>query len=398
MKLFQSFLIAFMVLSAVVASAQPSGAGNNLPPINTNKKNGGYTFKISKIIEATPVKNQNKSGTCWVFSTNSFIESEIMRMGHGKVDLSEMYVVRNMYIQKAEQYIRYQGHTNFGSGGEPHDVINAVREYGLIPFSVYSGMPAGQVKPEHNEIDAVLKAMLDAMLKLPDGKLNPNWKAAFIGALDGYFGTPPANFTYQGKNYTPQSFAQAMGVNPDDYVELTSFTHHPFYSSFILEIPDNWSHQLVYNMPLQDLKRVVDNALDNNYSVGWAMDDSERGFSFKNGLAIVPEKNFEDMSQAERDSMFMQPSAEKEITQANRQEAFDNLSTTDDHGMQIVGYANDQTGKPYYYIKNSWGTERNDLNGYLYCSVPYFLYKTTAIMVNKHALPKEIASKLGIKM
>ncbi len=259
-------------------------------------------------------------------------------------------------------------------------------------------MPAGQVKPTMNEMDHVLKAMLDAMIKLPDGKLNPNWKAAFIGALDGYMGTPPANFNYQGKNYTPQSFAQTMGINPDDYVEITSFSHHPFYSQFVLEVPDNWANQPEYNIPLQDLKRVVDYALDNNYSIDWAMDDSEKGFSFKNGLAIVPPKSYEDMSQTEKDSMFSKPGPEKEINQANRQEAFDNLGTTDDHGMQIVGYANDQTGAPYYLVKNSWGAESNDLGGYLYCSVPYFLYKTTAIMVNKHALPKDIATRLGIKL
>lgn len=389
MKLLRYLFAAICLLAAGVICAQPL--------INTNKKGGGYTFTISKMIEAPPVKNQFKSGTCWAFSTNSFVESEIMRLGHGQIDLSEMYFVRNMYIQKAENYIRYQGHANFGSGGEPHDVINTIREYGLIPYAVYTGMPPGQVKPTMNEMDDVLKAMLDAMLKLPDGKLNPNWKAAFIGALDGYMGTPPANFTFQGKNYTPQSFAQSLGINPDDYVEITSFLHHPFYKPFILEIPDNWANGEVYNIPLQDMLRVVDNAVNNNYSVAWAMDDSERGFSFKNGVAIVPEKNFEDMTPGERDSMFTGPRPEKEINQANRQEAFDNLSTTDDHGMQIIGIANDQTGARYYLVKNSWGTEANDLGGYLYASIPYFLYKTTMIMVNKNALPKDIAQKLGIK-
>jgi len=389
MKSLPCCLFALALLFIGAASAQPA--------INTNKKGGGFIFKINKMIEGTPVKNQYKSGTCWVFSTNSFIESEIMRLGHPKVDLSELFVVRNMYIQKAEHYIRYEGHTNFGSGGEPHDVINTIRQYGLVPFSVYTGMPEGQVKPVQNEIDAVLKAMLDAMLKLPDGKLNPNWKAAFTGALDGYMGTPPAQFTYDGKTYTPQSFARAMGINSDDYVEITSFSHHPYYSQFILEVADNWANQPEYNVPLEDLKRIVDNAIDHNYSVAWASDVSEKGFSFKNGLAIVPEKNYDDMAQAERDSMFIGPRPEKGISQAVRQEAFDNLSTTDDHGMQILGTATDQKGFPYYLVKNSWGTDKNDLDGYFYCSIPYFLYKTTAIMVNKRALPKDIAAKLGIK-
>jgi len=189
-----------------------------------------------------------------------------------------------------------------------------------------------------------------------------------------------------------------MGVNTDDYVELTSFSHHPFFQPFVLEVADNWANQPEYNIPLQDMKQVVDNALDHNYSVAWASDVSEKGFNFKNGLAIVPEKNFDDMTQAEKDSMFSSPHNEKEIDQAVRQEAFDNLSTTDDHGMQILGSATDQKGKPYYLVKNSWGTDKNDLDGYFYCSVPYFLYKTTGILVNKHALPKELAAKLGIKL
>ncbi|HWB62054.1 MAG TPA: C1 family peptidase, partial [Chitinophagales bacterium] len=387
MKQLLCLLFALVVLQA---TAQP--------PINTNKKGGGYTFTIQKMLEAAPVQNQFKSGTCWVFSTNSFIESELLRMGKGNINVSEMYVVRNMYIQKAEHYLRYQGNTNFGSGGEPHDVMNTIREYGLAPFSAYPGMPDGQVKPVMGEVDAVLRAMLDAMLKMHDGKLNPNWKAAFTGALDGYMGVPPQSFSYQGKTYTPKSFAESLGLNPDDYIEITSFTHHPFDKPFILEIPDNWANGEVYNVPLGDLKRIVDNAVMNNFSVAWATDISEHGFSFKNGVAIVPQTDYEDMTPAQRDSMFSRPEPEKGITQQLRQQAFDNLSTTDDHGMQIIGLATDQNGTPYYLVKNSWGTDKNDLEGYLYCSIPYFEYKTTCIMVNKHALPKDIAARLGIKL
>ncbi len=390
MKLFQRLMLAALLIAVSSLKAQP--------PINTNKKNGGYTFTIDKQVNCTPVKNQNKSGTCWCYSTQSFIESELMRMGKGNLDLSEMFVVRNMYIQKAEHYIRYQGHTNFGAGGEPHDVINAMREYGIVPKEIYSGMPPGETKPVHNEMDGALKAMLDVMVKTPDGKLNPNWKAAFIGALNGYMGTPSETFTYQGKTYTPQSYAKSLGINPDDYVELTSFTHHPFYSQFILEVPDNWANSEVYNVSLEDLGRIAANAIANDYSVEWGTDVSEKGFSYKNGVAIVPEKDYDDMNQMEKDSMFNKPGKEKVITQQLRQEAFDNLSTTDDHGMQITGSAKDQNGNSYYLVKNSWGTERNDLAGYFYCSVPYFLYKTTSIMVNKHALPKDIANKLGIKI
>jgi bleomycin hydrolase len=387
--MFRGSILALLLFIGLCSAAQPS--------INTNKKGGGYTFTIVKMLEATPVKNQFKSGTCWVFSTNSFLESELLRMGKGNINLSEMYVVRNEYIQKAEHYIRYHGTTNFGSGGEPHDVMNTIKDYGLIPYEVYTGMPDGQTKPKQTEMDAVLRGMLDIMDKLLDGSLNPNWKAAFIGALDGYMGAPPQTFTYQGKSYTPKSFAQSLEINPNDYVEVTSFTHHPFYSSFILEVPDNWANGMVYNVPLDDLKRIADNAVMNNYSIQWSTDVSERGFSFKNGVAIVPPKDYEEMSQTEKDSMFSAPAPELNITQALRQQAFDNLSTNDDHGMQIVGIANDQKNTPYYLVKNSWGTDRNDLDGYLYCSIPYFLYKTTSIMVNKRALPKDIASKLGIK-
>ncbi|MFN8285204.1 MAG: C1 family peptidase [Chitinophagales bacterium] len=383
------YFLLLILLSGISLKAQP--------PINTNKKDGGYTFNLKKFVNTTSVKNQYKSNTCWCYSTESFLESELMRMGKGSVDLSEMFVVRNMYIQKAERYIRYHGTTNFSPGGEPHDVMNAVREFGLLPMEVYPGNSGTAEKPVHSEMDAVLKSMLDVMIRTPDGSLNPNWKSAFIGALDGYLGTPPDSFTYQGKTFTAKTYAQSLGINPDDYVEITSFTHHPFYSSFILEIPDNWAAQQVYNVPLEDLKRIADNAISNNYSVDWASDVSEKGFSYKNGVAIVPVKNVEDMNAEEKDSLFVSPHAEKTITQKNRQDAFDNLTTTDDHGMQIVGMADDQNGNSYYLVKNSWGTE-NDLKGFFYCSTPYFLYKTTSITVNKRAIPKDILSKLGIKI
>ncbi len=366
------------------------------PPITTNKTDGGYTFSIKKQVNATPVKDQNNSNTCWCFSTESFLESELLRMGKGAYNLSEMFVVRNMYIQKAEHYIRYNGATAFSAGGEPHDVINAVREYGMLPMEAYPGNAGTADKPDHAEMDGVLRAMLDAMLRKPGGSLSPNWKNAFIGALDGYLGTPPESFTYQGKTFTPKTYAQSLGLNMDDYIEITSFTHHPFYSLFILEIPDNWANQFVYNVPLEDFMRITDNALSNDYTVAWAADISEKGFSFKNGVAIVPVKDYQDMSADEKDSMFLCPLPEKTITQRMRQEAFDNLTTTDDHGMQLVGMANDQNGTPYYLVKNSWG-EENDLKGYLYCSAPYFMYKTTFIMVNKKALPKDILNKLGLK-
>jgi len=368
----------------------------------TNKEGSKYQFTILKDNGALDVKNQYKSGTCWCFSTQSFIESELMRMGKGKIELSEMFVIHNMYLQKAVHYVRFQGHAQFGEGGEPHDVMNAVREYGIVPESAYVGLPDdqvknGQVKPEMGEMDAVLKDMLDEMNKLHDGKLNPNWFKAYQGALDGYMGATPENFNYNGKTYTPKEFAQYLGINPDDYVEITSFTHHPFYSKFILEVPDNWAASEVYNVPLDEFHQITDNAIQKGYTVEWGADVSEPGFSAKNySIAIVPQMEVGNMTSAAiKDSIFMNPVAQMTITQEMRQKAFDNLSTTDDHGMQITGMATDQNGDPFYIVKNSWGTS-NYCKGYFYVSVPYYLYKTTSIMVNKNAIPADIRKKMGL--
>lgn len=383
------YLLNFFILTNYIV-------GQDLPL--TNKPGSKYQFTVIKDNGATDVKDQFKSGTCWVFSTQSFLESELMRMGKGAIQLSEMYVVHNMYLQKAMHFIRYQGHAQFGPGGEPHDVINAVRDYGIVPAAAYSGLPEGETKPVMSEMDNVLKAMLDEMNKLPEGKLNPNWFAAFKGALDGYMGVPPAEFIYNGVSYTPQSFAKYLGINPDDYVEITSFTHHPFYQKFILEVPDNWAESEVYNVPLDEFHQITDNALNNGYTVEWGADVSEPGFGAKNySLAVVPQMDMQGqkLSPSARDSLFMNPVAEQTITQELRQKAFDNLSTTDDHGMQLTGIAKDQNGDEFYIVKNSWGTS-NYCKGYFYVSEPYYLYKTTCIMVNKNAIPSAIRKKIGL--
>ncbi|MBL7807581.1 MAG: aminopeptidase [Saprospiraceae bacterium] len=356
----------------------------------------GYHFTQVKKMEAMPVQNQFKSSTCWVYSTNSFLESELIRLGKTPVDLSEMYVVRAAYIKKAENYIRRQGAAAFSEGAENHDVMNLVREYGIVPHAVYSGMPAGQDKPVHGEMEAVLKGIVEAVHKMPDGKLSKQWKSAFIGALDGYMGTPPASFQWEGKTYTPQTYFQSLGIKPEDYIALTSYNHHPFHKPFVLEVSDNWSNGMFYNLTIDELIQTAEHAVTNGFSIAWATDVSEKTFSAKEGLAIIPEKAWDDLSQGARDSLWKAPGKEKWVTQEERQQAFDELSTTDDHGMHITGLVTDQTGAKYFTVKNSWGTVKKEMAGYLYVSQAYFRFKTMAIMVHKDAIPKAIRQKLGI--
>jgi bleomycin hydrolase len=382
-------------IASLLAMCSASVVAQDMPTTNSAKSK--YVFTIVKDNSATGVKNQFHSGTCWCFSTQSFLESEAMRMGKDPVDLSEMFVVYNMYVQKAIHYMRYEGHTNFGEGGEPHDVINAVKEFGIVPKSAYLGLDPKDSLPRMSDMDETLKAMLDAMLKRPEGHLDRNWLAAFKGALNGFMGTPPTTFTYKGKTYDPKSFAAYLGINPDDYVEVTSFTHHPFYQKFVLEVPDNWANAEAYNVPLEDMHAIADNALKNGYTVEWGADVSEKYFSYKNGIALVPQMDMGNMTAGspQYDSVFLNPVPQKTITQDMRQDAFDNLATTDDHGMQITGLAKDQNGDEFYIVKNSWGTS-NYCKGYFYVSVPYFVYKTTAILVNKNAIPADLRKKMGI--
>ena len=341
--------------------------GQELP-----SKINDYQFTTKKLIGATSVKNQNKSSTCWIYSTHSFLESELIRMGKPPVDLSEMFVARAGYLDRADLYMRRQGNTAFGQGAENGDVMNLIKKYGLTPQSVYSGMPVGQDKPVHFEMEAVLKGILDNML------------------------TPPETFVYEGKTYSPNSFVSSIGINPDDYIAITSFTHHPFYKPFILEVADNWAQNLFYNVPVDELKTITDHALENGYSVIWATDVSEKTFSREFGLAINTTIPWEDIEVKYRDSIWKKPQAEKLVTQEERQYSFDQLLTTDDHGMHIIGNAVDQNGTSYYIVKNSWGTSNKITNGYIYASDAYFRHKTISIMVHKNAIPKAIRSKLGL--
>lgn len=361
------------------------------------KKIPGFNFTPVKDLKATSVKNQYHSGTCWDYSSSSFVESEIMRMGKGEYDLSEMFTVRNAYYDKALQYVRWHGSVEFGAGGEFHDLMNIIKTKGMVPKEVYPGMLEGDKNPVHGELDAVMKAIVDVIIRNPNGKLSNVWEKVISDVLDDYLGKYPEKFTYQGKEYTPMSFAKELGINPDDYIELSSYTHHPYYDQFVIEVPDNWIRAKAYNVPIDELARIIDNSIMNGYTVAWGADVSDEGFAFKKGLAIVPAKEWADMEKKEKDSIFNHPVQQKVITQEIRQKAFDNYMTTDDHGMHIVGIVKDQLGQKYYKVKNSWGTKNNDYDGYFYASEPYVLLSTTDIMINKNSLPKDIAKKLNIR-
>jgi bleomycin hydrolase len=353
----------------------------------------GYVFTVKKEMAYTPVKNQASSSTCWCFSGISFLESELLRMGKKPYDLSEMYIVRHTYEKKADMYARMHGSSTFGGGGEYGDVLNGSIEIGMVPEEVYPGLNYGETKHNHREMDAVLKGFMDAVIK--GSKLTTAWPAGLNGILDAYLGKMPETFNYGGKNYTPVSFMKELGIHPEDYIILTSFTHHPFYKPFVLEIPDNWAAGSFYNIPIDELMQVIDNSLATGYTVAWASDMSDRGFSMKEGVAIIPEKNWNEMSEEEIADVFKGPHPEKVITQEMRQKEFDNYTTTDDHGMHIVGVATDQAGDTFYKVKNSWGIT-GKYDGFIFVSKPFIMLRTTNIMVNKNAIPAAIAKKLGI--
>jgi len=373
--------IILITLLATIVSAQ-----------KIEKEN--FDFKEIKNIKTTSVKSQDRTGTCWCFATTSFLETELIRMGKGEFDLSEMFFIRNAFETKALNYVRFHGKTNFGQGGQAHDVLNEIAENGIVPESVYSGKVYGQEKHNHSEQNAVLKGMLDGVIK--SRKPTPVWENAYNSVLDAYLGEVPASFTFEGKTYTPVSFTKYLGINPDDYIELTSYSHNPYYESFVLEMPDNWSYDGYYNLPVDDLIDVMKKAITAGYSVAWDGDMSDKGFSHKNGVAIVPETDWENMSDEVKDSVFVKPGKEKQITQEMRQEAFANYTVTDDHLMHLTGMAKDKNGTYYFLTKNSWGPESNDFGGYLYMSESFVRLHTMAFMIHKDALPKDIKEKLGL--
>lgn len=371
--------------------------------------NDGYQFTTVKEVKISPVKNQNRTGTCWCFSGLGFLESELLRMGKGEYDLSEMFIVNHSYKDKADKYVRLHGYLNFAQGGSFGDVLYAAKHYGLVPESVMNGLNYGETMHVHGEMESAAANYLKAIIKNPNRKLSTAWKKGFDGIIDAYLGELPEKFTYNGKEYTPKSFAEELGLNIDDYVSLTSFTHHPFYSAFPIEVQDNWRWDLSYNLPIDELMQVFDNAINNGYSIAWASDVSEKGFS-RNGVAVAAdiesmERSGSDqdrwlgLSQTQKDQeikkMLEKPCQEIKVTQELRQEEYDNYKTTDDHGMLIYGIAKDQTGKKFYMVKNSWGTD-SKYKGTWYASETFVAFKTMNIVVHKNAIPKEIRAKLGI--
>ena len=374
-------------------------------------KKEGFEFTVVKENPITSIKNQNRAGTCWSYSGLAFIESELLRMGKGEHDLAEMFIVHNTYLDRADKAVRTHGDVSFSQGGSFYDVLYAMKHYGLVPESeMRPGVMYGDTLSNHNELSAVSDAVVAAIARQKSLQKNANnellWKKAVQAVHDIYLGERPESFTYNGKEYTPKSFYESLGLNADDYVSLTSYTHHPFYSSFVLEIQDNWRWAPSYNLPIDELMEVFDNAIMKGYTIAWGSDVSEDGFS-RNGVAVLPdadkaqELSGSDMARwlkmkPEEKKLNTKPQPQKWATQEERQAAYDNFETTDDHGMQIYGIAKDQAGNEYYMVKNSWG-KSGTYEGIWYASKAFARYKTMNIVVHKDALPKAIAKKLGIK-
>ncbi len=409
MKTFKRYLLLLVAgFITFFATAQEKG-------VKSEEKSEGYIIKDVKVLPATPVKDQARSGTCWAFSSLSFLESEMLRQGYPVVDLSEMYIVHKCYLDKAVKYVRLHGELGFSSGGVFNNATHVLRDYGLVPEAAYSGLNIGEKRHIHGEMDQVLEGLVESIIKNKNKKITPVWQDVVKATLNAYLGEIPGTFNYEGKEYSPRSFAdEYCGIDPDDYIEITSYMHHPYYSKFAIEIPDNWMWKEVYNVPLNELIEIIDHSIENGYTVAWGGDTSGKEFNTrKTGVAVVPDIDFTEMSGAEIEKWealtekerekkseellyrFDKPGKEKKITPEMRQKAFDNYQTTDDHSVHIIGTAKDQNGTVYYKVKNSWGVY-NKYKGYFYMSKPYASYRVTDIMVHKDAVPAPIRKKLGL--
>ncbi len=402
----KTFLSVALCALTLAATAQTKTAA---APADSTE---GFRFTTIDSVAITPVKDQHRSSTCWSFSTIGFIESELLRMGKGEYDLSEMFVVHHTMMDRAKYVVRMYGTAEFAPGGSAYDVIYCMKNYGLVPQDAmpgiqYAASPADTL-PVHAELDAVAKGYVHALTSGKLKKLTPVWAKGLEAVYDTYLGKCPETFNYNGKQYTPQSFVKELGLNADDYVSITSYTHHPFYTTFALEVPDNWRMDQMYNVPMDEMMRIIDNAIANGYTLAWGADVSEVGFTRK-GIGVMPDADKgADLTGSDaahwlgltdkdkKEELTKKPLPEMEVTQEMRQQAYDSWENTDDHGMQIFGTAHDQNGKRYYMIKNSWGTQKSDYKGIWYVSEAFMKFKTNDVLVHKNAIPKDIRKRLGI--
>ncbi|MBQ2851965.1 MAG: aminopeptidase [Bacteroidales bacterium] len=377
----------------------------------------GWIFTEETVLPITSMKDQNAAGTCWCYSTLSFVEAELLRMGKPEYDFSEMFIVWNTYMDRAKATVRTHGDISFSQGGSFYDVLYGIKHYGLVPDAeLPAGVKHGDELSDFSEFSSVCDPFVEGIVKnkklqvSPEG--TPLWQEALAGILDAYIGERPETFVYEGKEYTPKSFAESTGFNPDDYVNLTSFSHHPFYEDFIIEVQDNWRWSTAYNLPIDEFMEVMNYAIDNGYPIAWGSDVSERGFlrGDKLGIVVLPDLEAKDNNDAGTDKSrwvglsaeerakeaYSQPTPQRWVTQEERQVAYDNYETGDDHGMIIYGKAKDQLGNNYFIVKNSWG-EIGKYDGKFYASEAFVRYKTMNIVVHKDALPKKIKKALGIK-
>lgn len=373
------------------------------------KDTTGFVFTTVKENKITSVKNQNRSSTCWAYSALGFLEAELLRLNKGDHDFSEMFVVYHTMLDRAVNYVRLHGDASFSPGGSFYDVLYCWRHYGIVPDNAMpAGVMYGDTLANHSDLDAAAKAYVDVIAKSTASKISPLWRRPLEAIYETYLGKLPQEFTYKGKKYTPRSFADSFGLNMSDYISLTSYSHHPFYEAFAIEIQDNWRGGMSYNLPIDELMQVMRNAVNTGYTIAWGSDVSEEGFT-RNGIAVMPDvkkgaeltgsdmAHWLGLSKADRRAeLTSRPLPEMTVTQQMRQEAYDNWETTDDHGMLIYGLAKDQNGKQYFMVKNSWG-QAGKYKGFWYASEAFVAYKTMNIVVHKNAIPKEILKKLNIK-
>ena len=397
-------LLTFALLALIATGAQ---AAKKKEAVNKNKP----VFTVIKENPITSIKDQNRSGTCWAYSTLSFFESEILKKSGKTYDLCEMFVANKNYMDRATMTVRMHGDVSFSQGGSAYDVYYVLKNYGICPEDAMPlpGTMYGDSLANFNEFFDVMTPYVEKIAKSDSKKLTPAWKNGLQGIIDAYLGKCPENFNYEGKNYTPKTFAESLGLDWNDYVSITSYTHHPFWSEFAVEVQDNWRWPMSWNVPMDDMMRIIDNAIMNGYTIAWGGDVSEDGFT-RDGLAIAyDKKKVQSLAGSDAARWLKLSSSQKKEkidslgvnapevvpTQKMRQEAYDNWETTDDHGMQIYGIAKDQNGREYYMVKNSWG-EYGEHKGTWYMSKNFIAYKTMDFVVNKNAIPKDIRKKMGI--